>query len=376
VKAAIVTCGGLCPGINTVIRELVNCLYDIYKVRNVSGIRYGFEGFYLHEIMPLTPKSVSNIHNSGGTILGSSRGGFDLDKIVESIQRNGFNQVYIIGGDGTHRGAHAICDELSKRKLHVAIACCPKTIDNDFQLIDRSFGFTTAVEEAQMAIKSAKIEAEGFKNGIGLVKLMGRQSGFIALHASQASRDVNYCLIPEVPFHLTTLLRHLKYTLPQKGNVVIVTAEGAGTHLGESGLKDKSGNPILLDIGTYLKKEIENYFKKEGIEMSMKYIDPTYMIRSVAANAHDSIYCTILAQNAVHGAMAGYTCFTVGLINNHYVYLPIPAVTTYPKVVNPKGRKWFRLLVSTGQPDFSNISNIFISLAEAVEQEIKISNSH
>jgi len=367
VTAAIVTCGGLCPGENTVIREIVMCLKHIYDVSKIYGIRFGYEGFYAHEMMELTPKIVSSIHRNGGTILGSSRGGFDIDKILSSIEKNGINQIYIIGGDGTHRGAQVIYESCLKKNLKVSVACCPKTIDNDFQLIDRSFGFMTAVEEAQKAITSAKVEAEGFYNGVGLVKLMGRQSGHIALDSSLASRDVDYCLIPEVPFHLTSLLRHLKYSLHQKGNVVIVAAEGAGTHLGESGLKDKSGNPVLPDIGIFLKKAISEYFAKEGIEITIKYIDPTYMIRSVPPNANDSIYCSLLAHNAVHGAMAGFTGFTVGLINSRYVYIPIKAVTTFPKMVNPKGRKWFRLMESTRQPDFGNISNIFISLAEVVE---------
>jgi len=203
------------------------------------------------------------------------------------------------------------------------------------------------------------------------VKLMGRQSGFIALLASLASRDVDYCLIPEVPFHVLTLLRHLKYSLEKKDHVVIVIAEGAGSHLGSSGEKDLSGNPILLDIGNFLKKNISNYFKKEGIEIAIKYIDPTYMIRSVPPNAYDSIYCSMLAQNAVHGAMAGFSGFTVGLINEHYVFLPIKAVTTVPKVVDPQGRTWFRLMDSTRQPDFSPVSNVFVSLAEAIEKEVK-----
>jgi len=228
------------------------------------------------------------------------------------------------------------------------------------------------VDEAQTAIKSAKVEAEGAVNGIGLVKLMGRESGFIAALASLASRDVDYCLIPEVPFHLVSLLRHIKRNLKDKGNVVVVVAEGAGSHLLEStGQKDLSGNPVLPDIGKFLKSEISKYFAQEKIEVSVKFIDPTYMIRSIPPNAYDSIYCSVLAYNAVHGAMAGFTGFTVGLINNHYVYLPIHALTTKPSLIDPRGKTWYRVMEATRQPDFSNISNIFIALAEAAEKELK-----
>eukprot|EP01114_Cavostelium_apophysatum_P014259 TRINITY_DN3651_c0_g1_i3.p1 TRINITY_DN3651_c0_g1~~TRINITY_DN3651_c0_g1_i3.p1 ORF type:complete len:588 (-),score=174.84 TRINITY_DN3651_c0_g1_i3:58-1821(-) len=372
VKACIVSCGGLCPGLNTVIRELVFCLYHNYGVTEIFGIQFGYRGFYSSEYIKLTPQTVSGIHNKGGTILGSSRGGFNLKKIVDAIESHGISQVYVMGGDGTHRGAAIIAEEIVKRKLHVAIACIPKTIDNDFQLIDRSFGFLTAVDQAQFAIKSAKVEAEGAPNGIGLVKLMGRQSGFIAAIASLASRDVDYCLIPEVPFHLLTLQRHIKRSLKEKGHVVVVVAEGAGTHILEpTGQVDQSGNPVLPDIGKFLKTSLGNYFTKENIEVAIKAIDPTYMIRSVPPNSYDSIYCTVLAQNAVHGAMAGFTGFSVGLINTHYVYLPIAALTTSPSTIDPKGRTWFRLMESTRQPDFSNTSNIFVALVEALEKELK-----
>lgn len=216
-KAAIVTCGGLCPGLNTVIREFVLCLTCNYGVQEIYGIQYGYRGFYAYDYLPLSPNSVSGIHNKGGTILGSSRGGFDTKMIVDSLEKKGINQLYVIGGDGTHRGATVLFEEIVKRKLKISIACVPKTIDNDFQLLDLSFGFLSAIDEAQKAIKSATVEAEGAVHGIGLVKLMGRQSGFIAMMASLASRDVDYCLIPEVPFHMLTLLRHMKRKLQEKG---------------------------------------------------------------------------------------------------------------------------------------------------------------
>ncbi len=274
----------------------------------------------------------------------------------------------MLGGDGTHRGGSAIAKEIERRKLQITVAGIPKTIDNDFQIIDFSFGFNTAVEEAVRAIKSAKVEAQGAPNGIGLVKLMGRQSGFIAVNAALASRDVDYCLIPEVSFNVPVLLAHLKRKLLHKRHAVIVIAEGAGADILEStSEKDKSGNPVLPDVGRWLKTQITDYFSEEKIEVSLKYIDPTYMIRAVPPNASDAIYCGVLGQNSVHASMAGYTCFTTALVNTHYCYIPIDALIESARTVDPAGKWWHRLIDSTGQPDFSSYTNLFTALSDAVQ---------
>ncbi|CAH9094975.1 unnamed protein product [Cuscuta epithymum] len=357
VKAAIVTCGGLCPGLNDVIRHIVITL-EIYGVNKIVGIPFGYRGFSddgLSE-MPLSRKVVQNIHLSGGSLLGVSRGGPKLSDIVDNIEQRGINMLFVLGGNGTHAGANAIHDECLKRQLKVAVVGVPKTIDNDIMLMDKTFGFDTAVEEAQRAINSAYIEAHSAYRGIGVVKLMGRSSGFIAMHASLASGQIDICLIPEVPFNLHGphgVLRHLKYLLETKGSAVLCVAEGAGQiFLEKTNAKDASGNAVLGDIGVYIQQEIKKYFKEIGAPADVKYIDPTYMIRACRANASDGILCTVLGQNAVHGAFAGYSGITVGICNTHYVYFPIPEVISHARCIDPNSRMWHRCLTSTGQPDF------------------------
>ncbi|KAK8492932.1 hypothetical protein V6N13_076683 [Hibiscus sabdariffa] len=357
VKAAIVTCGGLCPGLNDVIRQIVITL-EIYGVKNIVGIPFGYRGFSdkgLDE-MPLSRKVVQNIHLSGGSLLGVSRGGPSVSDIVTSMEERGINMLFVLGGNGTHAGANAIHNECRKRKMKVAVVGVPKTIDNDILLMDKTFGFDTAVEEAQRAINSAYIEAHSAYHGIGVVKLMGRSSGFIAMQSSLASGQVDICLIPEVPFRLHGphgVLRHLNYLIETKGSAVVCVAEGAGQNLIEkTNATDASGNIVLGDIGVHIQQETKKYFKELGIPADVKYIDPTYMIRACRANASDGILCTVLGQNAVHGAFAGYGGITVGICNTHYVYFPIPEVISHPREVDPNSRMWHRCLTSTGQPDF------------------------
>jgi len=361
VKACIVTCGGLCPGLNVVIRELVRTLMINYHVKEVYGIKYGYKGFYDYEWENLTVESVNSIHKLGGTILGSSRGGFDLNKIMDKLIEKGINQVFAIGGDGTHRGIYVLFEEIQRRKLKIAIVGIPKTIDNDIPIIDKSFGFDTSVEEAQRAIASGDVEANAAEYGVGLVKLMGRYAGFIAMYASLAARDVNICLIPEFPFDLEGPRGVLEFVLDRvrkKRHCIIVVAEGATSAIrdakvgGES--KDASGNVIYGDVGVFLKDKIASYAKKHGVDVTLKYIDPTYMIRSVPANAFDREICSALAQNAVHGAMAGFTGFTLGSINNRGAMIPISEITKASRRVEPSDRSWQRLIAATGQPAFLN----------------------
>jgi len=302
---------------------------------------------------------VSNIHHQGGTILGTSRGGFDGDKIIDALTKRRINQVYLIGGDGTHRGSEALWERVHEKKLKVSIVGIPKTIDNDINLIDKSFGFDTAVEEARKAITSVHVEAKSTINGIGIVVLMGRASGFIAMYATLASGEANVCLIPEIPFALdgpNGLLEAIKARLAAKGHCVVVVAEGAGADLlrpppGTEIERDKSGNPKLPDIGSFLRNRIKTFFSAKGIEIALKYVDPSYMIRSIPANSSDSVYTIVLSQNAVYGAMAGFTGFVVGLVNTHYCYVPINAVTSTRKV-DVTGDMWQRVMEITGQPEF------------------------
>ncbi len=357
-KAAIVTCGGLCPGINNVIRGLVMGLHYFYGVAEIVGIPYGYLGLTRdcpHPYHRLTPEVVRDIHQFGGTILGSSRGAQDVGEMVDTLERMGINILFAIGGDGTLRGADAIGQEVERRGLDISVVGIPKTIDNDIDLIDKSFGYETSFHVAAPIIRDAHNEATGAYNGVALVKLMGRDSGFIAASAAISMPVVNFVLVPELPFELegeNGFLELLEKRLEAKQHAVIVVAEGAGQHLFDkaSEVRDASGNVKHMDIGIFLKDRISDHFKEKGTELTIKYIDPSYIIRSAPANASDSIFCNRLAYQAVHGAMAGKTRFVIGVVNNHLVYLPIAAVTNQRKKIDLEGEFWFAALQSTGQP--------------------------
>jgi len=362
VHAGIVTCGGLCPGLNDVIRAIVRCLWYRYGVRRITGIRYGFKGFlpdYNVDIKSLDPETVDDIHKMGGTILGTSRGGGErTGEIVDAIERLNLNVLFTIGGDGTQKGALAIAEEIERRKLKVAVVGIPKTIDNDLLFIDKSFGFETAVARAAEAVAGAHAEAHSSMNGIGLVKLMGRDSGFIAVHTVLAVHEANFVLIPEIPFDLggpAGLLSSLESRLAKRHHAVVDVAEGAGQELLASwGEKiegsDASGNRKLSDIGLYLKDRIEEYFSKKGVEINLKYIDPSYLVRSAAASPTDSVYCERLGNNAAHAAMAGKTKVLIGMVHGEYVHLPMRVAVSSRSHVDPEGSLWRDAVDATQQP--------------------------
>lgn len=355
-KCAIVTCGGLCPGINEVIRSIVMAAFHNYHVSSVLGIKFGLEGFipeYGHDVIELTPEMISHIHLLGGTILGSSRGPQSTEDVVDALERLNISCLFMIGGDGTMKAASAIVDEVTKRQLKISVIGIPKTIDNDIYFIPQTFGFETAVDKATEAIQCAHTEAQGSMNGIGLVKLMGRESGFIAAHASLSLKEVNFVLIPEKEFSLHGeggLLTNLEERLLARQHAVIVVAEGAGQHLlSETKLTDASGNKVLGDIMGFLKKEIHTYLTEREIPHSLKLIDPSYMIRSVPANANDRVYCGFLGQNAVHAAMAGKTSMVVSKLMDRFIHLPLGLVTRKRRKLNTHSDYWRAVMESTGQ---------------------------
>jgi len=358
-KAAVVTCGGLCPGINDVVRTIVMELHHRYGVRNIIGIRYGFQGLipkFRYPIVELTPDYVKEINTLGGSILSSSRGRQNIGEMIDALKRMNVDLLFCVGGDGTMRATECITGEITRRGLNIGVIGIPKTIDNDLNLIQKTFGFDTAISESVKAIQCAHVEARGAPNGIGLVKIMGRQSGHIAAGAALAQTDVNFVLIPEVPFDLDGdkgFLKAVERRLRERSHCVILVAEGAGQeHLRREGQPmetDASGNPRLLDIGVFLKTTIEEYFIKSGLEINLKYIDPSYMIRSVPANASDSMYCGALGQYAVHAGMAGKTGMLVGLMKDEYVHIPLRIIRSGTSV-DPGGNIWMRVLEATGQP--------------------------
>jgi 6-phosphofructokinase 1 len=353
----IVTCGGLCPGLNDIIRGLVNHCHSRYGISRIYGFRYGYEGLiqrFGHTPLILRPASVEQAHHFGGTMLGSSRGQQDIGEMVDTLEDMSVDILFVIGGDGTLRGAAEIVREIDRRGLKKAIVGIPKTIDNDIMYLDKSFGFETAFEAAVQAVKCAYVEATGAVNGVGLVKLMGRDSGFIACYAALAGSNVDFVLIPEVPFELDGpggLLETLRYRLNKRGSAVIVVAEGAGQHLMQVGdATDASGNQRYGDIGPFLKDRITAFFKERRTELTLKYIDPSYIVRSVPANAQDNVYCSRLAQAAVHAAMSGKTGMLVGRWHGSFVHLPLELVIHGRRKVDPTQELWHSVLESTGQP--------------------------
>ena len=362
-KAGVVTCGGLCPGINNVIRALVMQLNYNYGIQKLIGFQYGYEGFipkYKHGVIELTPESVKMIHYKGGSILHSSRGPQDPEEIVDCLERNDIKILFCIGGDGTLRGSHAISKEVQKRRLKMSVIGIPKTIDNDIAYCVKTFGFETAFSKAVESVTSAHAEAYGANFGVVIIKLMGRDSGFIAANTTLACPDVNFALIPEVPFNIkgeNGLLACLHRSFAKKAKVgahphaVIVVAEGAGQYLmGNDGEeKDPSGNVRYKEIGKFLKEKIIDYFT--GIyPVSVRLIEPSYLIRSLPANPHDSIFCYYLADHAAHAGMAGKTDVMIGYLNGRFIHVPLEKVCQEKKRIDPYSDFWRQVLFSTGQP--------------------------
>jgi 6-phosphofructokinase 1 len=355
IACGIVTCGGICPGLNDVIRSIVLSLCHHYGVQNIYGFRFGYEGLvkrHGHQPFLLTPDFVSQIHEIGGTILGSSRGPQEPSEMVSTLADLNVGILFTVGGDGTQRGAQKIAEEASRRGLSLSVIGIPKTIDNDISYIQATFGFETAVAEARRATYAATTEADAARNSIGLVKLMGRDSGFIAAYSVLVNSHVNFCLVPEVPFTLDGFLGALKQRLERKGHAVIVVAEGAGQDLMEkTAERDASGNVKYGDIGIFLRDAIKDYFKRAELEINLKYIDPSYMIRSMPANPHDAAFCLLLGQSAVHAGMSGRTNMVVSFWNHQFTHVPITLAVSQRKKIDTQSMLWNSVLAVTGQPD-------------------------
>jgi len=356
-KIAIVTCGGLCPGINSVIRALVLQARERYGIRSIVGGRFGYHGLgrQRQNFVELSLSNVDQIHELGGTILGTSRGTPPAKDIVDCLVEEKISILFAVGGDGTMRGARSIQLEIEKRKLKIAVIGVPKTIDNDIPFVRKSFGFETAAEVACQALHAAYVEAQSFDRCIGLVRLMGRHSGYIAATATLASGNVNYCLVPEIDFDLEGpggLYETLEKRLAEKRMAVIVVAEGAGQKYFQNlqGSTDPSGNQLLGNIGEYLKNSITNYFSSKKQAVTIKYIDPSYMIRSAIANPADQLLCARFAQMAMHAAMAGKTGMMVGYWHGRMTHVPLCALDGKTQRIKEQGDLWFNVLETTGQP--------------------------
>ncbi len=358
-RAGIVTCGGLCPGLNDVIRSLFFELIHANGVKEVLGFRGGYQGLDPargQEPIVLTPEFVDDIHTVGGTVLGTSRGPVDKAIAVDNLIRRGVNILFTIGGDGTQRGGNELFQEAKRRGHALAVVGIPKTVDNDVAFVTRTFGYLTAVEEAAKVLDRAHTEARSVANGIALVKLMGRHAGFIAGGATIASQDVNFTLVPEVPFKLAGpkgFLAALEARILRRGHAVVVVAEGAGQDLLENPQADRdaSGNVKLKDIGPFLRERIEAHFRARKIPVVMRYFDPSYLVRSSPANSEDSILCDLFARHAAHAAMAGKTGLVIGYLHDRFIHVPIELLASRKKVLDPDGPAWSAVLAATGQPE-------------------------
>jgi 6-phosphofructokinase 1 len=355
-RAGIVTCGGLCPGLNNVIRSLFLELYYGYGMRDVLGFRGGYRGLDPkcgHEPAKITPEFVDGIHQKGGTILGSSRGPVDITRAVDNLITREINILFTVGGDGTQRGANDLYQEARRRGHALSVVGVPKTIDNDVGFVSRTFGFFSAVEEAARVLSCAHTEACSAPGGIGLVKLMGRHAGFVTAGAVVASQDVNFALIPEVPFKLKRFLAALKQRMVKKSHAVIAVAEGAGQDLLKTDTiaRDASGNVKLKDIGPFLREKIESFFKAEKIPVMIRYFDPSYQVRSRPANCEDALLSDLFARHAVHAAMAGKTGIVIGFLHERFIHVPIELLATHTKRLDPASGWWRSVLAATGQPE-------------------------
>jgi 6-phosphofructokinase 1 len=358
-RAGIVTCGGLCPGLNDVIRSLFLELHHAYRVKEVLGFRWGYQGLDPvrgAEPIVLTPEFVDDIHKEGGTVLGTSRGPVDIGLAVDNLIRRGVNILFTVGGDGTQRGGNELYQEAKRRGHALSVVGIPKTVDNDVAFVSRTFGYFTAVDEAEKVLRRAHTEARSVQNGVALVKLMGRHAGFIAAGATVASQDVNFTLVPEVPFKLDGergFLAALKTRILKRAHAMVVVAEGAGQDLlaNAKGDRDASGNVKLQDIGPFLRERIQAHFKAANVPVAMRYFDPSYFIRSSPASAEDSILCDLFARHAVHAAMAGKTGLVIGFLNEKFIHVPIDLLAQQEKRLDPDGSAWSAVLAATGQPE-------------------------
>lgn len=356
--AAIVTCGGLSPGLNNVIRSVFYELTVNYGAKKVLGIRNGYLGLNPGsglDPVALTADFSQDIDKLGGTVLGTSRGSQDAGVMADFLTARQIDILFCVGGDGTQRGAHALHEEVRRRGLEIAIVGIPKTIDNDIAFVRQSFGYITALEKAAEVIRGAHVEARGAINAIGLVKLMGRDAGYIAAGASVVSQEVNFTLVPEIRFPLEGdrgFLASLERRIRDRGHAVVVVAEGAGRHLIESTelRRDKSGNILYEDVGLFLQQKIREHFAERALAVDLKYIDPSYHIRSVPANVYDRILCDQMGRHAVHAAMAGKTGMLVGFEHNQFINVPIPAVVSQTKRMDTAGDLWRAVLQVTRQP--------------------------
>jgi 6-phosphofructokinase 1 len=301
-RIGVLTGGGDCPGLNAVIRAVVRKAIDGYG-DEVVGFRDGWRGPLedLHE--PLTIESTRGILPRGGTILGSSRTNVykrpDGPAIVrEALSRHSLDGLIAIGGEDTLGAAN---------RLHadgVNVIGVPKTIDNDLGATDQTFGFDTALHVASEAIDRLHTTAESH-NRILVVEVMGRNAGWIALHAGVAG-GADVILIPEIPFDIEEVCQRITRR-HARGRYfsIVVAAEGATPAAGSAmtvtaGDTDEFGHPRLGGIGQQLEREIE---ARTGFETRTTVLG--HIQRGGTPTAFDRVLATRLGLAAIDAAHDG-----------------------------------------------------------------------
>jgi 6-phosphofructokinase 1 len=331
VRIGVLTGGGDCPGLNAVIRAVVRKGVGVYGHEFV-GFRDGWKGPLENITMPLGIPEVRGILPRGGTILGSSRtnpfkvdGG--IDKITENLRALGVDALIAIGGEDTL----GVATKLGG--LGVNVVGVPKTIDNDLNATDYTFGFDTAVNIAMEAIDRLHTTAESHHRAL-IVEVMGRHAGWIALHAGLAG-GANVILIPELPFSLAKVCAYVESRYKSHYAPILVVAEGATPDGGENATVDKGldafGHPRLGGIGEWLAGEIEKRTGKEARTTVLGHIQ-----RGGTPSAFDRVLATRFGLHAVDAVHERDFGKMVALRSTDIVRVPLADATTELKVVKPE----------------------------------------
>ncbi len=355
-RIGILTGGGDCPGLNAVIRAVVRCAVTHYDIECL-GVVDSFNGLIEGPaIIPLSWHRTKGLLFQGGTILGSTNKGDPFaykvrvgERIVEedrseavmaNVEKLELDGLIIIGGDGTME----IASKFWKRKK-LKLVGVPKTIDNDIWGTDETFGFHTAVEIATDALARLQTTATSHHR-VMILETMGRNAGWIALHAGLAS-GADVILIPEIPFNLEAIVAKIKErsSLGSKSTIVCV-AEGAAPIGGQQVTREfvpDSAEPIRLGgIAEWLSKELKGLIQTE-----CRYTVLGHIQRGGIPTGYDRILCTRLGTAAVHAFANGEYGKMVALRESVIKTIPIMDIAGKNRFVDP-GNDLIRAARDTG----------------------------
>lgn len=327
----ILTGGGDCPGLNPVIRAVVRRAIN-FNIE-VIGIKNGWAGLIVADTQVLTLESISGILPKGGTILGTSRtnpykNAGDVKKVVENYKKLGLEALVAVGGEDTLGVANKLCKE------GLNIVGIPKTIDNDLNATDYTFGFDTAVNIATECIDRLHTTAESHHR-IMVVEVMGRHAGWIATHAGMAG-GADIILIPELPIDIGEVCEYIKKR-HERGKTfsIAVVAEGAKFKAGDTVVQEEKldafGHVRLGGIGSTLAEEIE---KRTGYETRVTVLG--HIQRGGSPTAFDRVLATRFGVKAVDLAMENKFGQMVSLKGNEIVYVPLEEAVNQLKTVDMK----------------------------------------